>query len=96
MNQTVVKVNPPRRASAASVSTWLQLSQNYKELARRAGARGEDRTILDRLARECGDIASRLAAVQCVTTEVVDGVMRDIKALAAERAERWQAPRMRL
>jgi len=79
MNQTVVKVNPPRRASAVSVSTWLQLATNYRELARRRERAGWDSTILRRLAAECEELADRLAAVQCVTAEVLDGVMRDIE-----------------
>lgn len=70
---TSVRINPPRRASAASVSTWLQLARNY------------DAAGSPKLARRCRELADRLAAVQCVTAEVVDGVMRDIKALAAER-----------
>ena len=77
MNQTVVKVNPPRRASAVSVSAWLQLAKSY------------DAAGSPRLARSCRELAERLAAAQSVTAEVVDGVIRDIKALAAERALRW-------
>lgn len=80
MNQTVVKVNPPRRASAGSVSTWLQLATNYRELARRRERAGWDSTILRRLAAECEELADRLAAVQCVTAEVVEGILADIKA----------------
>ena len=79
MNQTVVKVNPPRRASATSVSAWLQLAANYRELARRRERAGWDSTVLRRLAAECEHQANRLAAVQCVTAEVLDGVMRDIE-----------------
>lgn len=79
MNQTVVKVNPPRRASAVSVSAWLQLAANYRELARRRERAGWDSAILRRLAAECEHQANRLAAVQCVTAEVLDGVMRDIE-----------------
>ncbi len=75
---TSVRINP-RRASAASVSTWLQLATNYRELARRRERAGWDSTILRRLAAECEELADRLAAVQCVTAEVLDGVMRDIE-----------------
>ncbi len=90
MNQTVVKVKPPRRASAGSVSTWLQLAKNYRDQARRESkAAPAYARQLVLLARRCEHQANRLAAIQCVTAEVVDGVIRDIKALAAERALRW-------
>jgi hypothetical protein len=90
MNQTVVKVNPPRRASAVSVSTWLQLATNYRELARRRERAGWDSTILRRLAAECEHQANRLADFQAITDEVLEGILADIKAQAAERAVRWQ------
>ncbi len=83
MNQTVVRVNPPHRASAASVSTWLQLAKNY------------DAAGSPQLARRCRELADRLADMQATTAEVLEGILADIKALAAERAERWQAPRVR-
>ena len=74
MNQTVVRVNPPHRASTVSVSAWLRLAKSY------------DAAGSPRLARSCRELAERLADAQSVTAEVLDGVMRDIKALAEEKA----------
>ena len=80
MNQTVVRVNPPRRASAVSVSAWLQLAKHYRDQARRESkAAPAYARQLVLLARRCEHQANRLAAVQCVTAEVLDGVMRDIE-----------------
>lgn len=77
MNQTVVRVNPPHRASEVSVSAWLQLAKSY------------DAAGSPRLARSCRELAARLADMQATTTEVLEGILADIEAQAAERAERW-------
>lgn len=88
MNQTVVRVNPPRRASAVSVSTWLQLAKHYRDQARRESKAPAYARQLVLLARRCEHQANRLAAVQCMTAEVLDGVMRDIErgAMVEEKA----------
>jgi len=65
-DMTSVRINP-RRASAVSVSTWLQLAKNY------------DAAGSPQLARRCRELADRLADMQCQTREVLDGVMRDIE-----------------
>jgi hypothetical protein len=84
-----VKVNPPRARESTSVSTWLQIAANYRALARResASAPAYARQLLV-LARRCEWQADRLAAFQSVTHEVLSGLMSDIEAQAAERAER--------
>jgi len=96
VSETCVRVNPPRARESTSVSTWLQLAANYRALARRESATAPlyARQLLV-LARRCEWQADRLADFQSVTHEVLSGLMSDIEALAAERAERWQAPRVR-
>jgi len=85
-DMTSVRINP-RRASAGSVSTWLQLAKNYRDQARRESeAAPAYARQLVLLARRCEHQASRLADFQATTAEVLEGILADIKALAEGNA----------